>query len=108
MSASATRDEVGGRRDPGERGLSTFRVQLALRDRALEVAGDPVTPRLGTSQFRLVQDDVLADRRVHLRDAVPHQPRAGDEHPIDGHGRSVPRPSYGLCVGVRHRGGMCS
>jgi hypothetical protein len=79
------RGEVGRGRHPGENRVSLLGRELALRDRAIEVGGDPLLDRLCPRGVRLVEHDVLADRGVHLPDAVAHQARAGDEDVLDGH-----------------------
>ncbi len=60
-------------------------VELALRHGALEVARDPVATGDRPREVGLVQDDLLADRGVDLRDAVAHQAGAGDEDALDAH-----------------------
>ena len=57
--------------------------QAALRDRPVEVAGDPLAAGLGAGQVRLVERDRQPDRRVDLGDAVAHQPGPRDEDPLD-------------------------
>ena len=83
---------VGGDDAPEGRVALVVR-QLALGDRPLEVAGDPVPTRGGTGEIRLVEHDLLADRRVDLGDAVAHQAGAGDEDPLDRHPSSVAAPA---------------
>jgi hypothetical protein len=76
---------VVGRDEALERRVALRGVQLALRDRTLEVARDPVPAGDGPPDLRLVQDDLLADRGMDLGDAVAHQAGAGDEDPLDAH-----------------------
>ena len=77
--------EVVRRRHAGENRRSLVRGQLALRDRSIEIAGDPVAPRLRPREVGLVQRDGLPDRGVDLADAVAHEPGAGDEDVLDRH-----------------------
>ena len=65
--------------------LVAVSLEAALRDRPLEVAGDPVATRLGSREVRLVEDDAPAARGEDLGDAVAHQPGAADEDVLDRH-----------------------
>ena len=92
-SNTASIDEVGRagevevvrRDDPPDDRVALVRIDLALGDGPIEVAGDPLATCLRAGEVRLVQDDVLADRGVDLADAVAHEPGAGDEDPFDRH-----------------------
>ena len=97
-SAAAARSSVGD--EARQRRVAVLRGEPALRDGPVEVAGDPVAAGLGARQLRLVQGHLLADRRVDLGDAVPHQPGAGDEHALD---RSCAR-AYAARIADRERG----
>ena len=80
-------------------------VELALRDRALEVARDPrdARPRRARGPARRAVTS-LADRRVDLGDAVAHQAGAGDEHALDrSRAASSARGRPGRPVGGRVR-----
>ena len=72
--------------DPREDLVPRGGVQAALGDGPVEVGRDPVAPGLRPREIRLIQDHILAHRRVDLGDAVAHQAGTGDEHPLDGHG----------------------
>ena len=77
--------EVVGGAEAGERRVAVVGGQLALGDRPLEVAGDPVPAGVGAREVGLVERDLLADGGMDLGDAVAHEPGAGDEHPLDAH-----------------------
>ena len=83
VGGRAPRSSVGD--DPRRGSRRAPSRQPALGDGPLEVAGDPVATGLGPREVRLVQRDLLADRRVDLGDAVAHQAGAGDEDPLDRH-----------------------
>ena len=53
------------------------------RSRLAAIRSRPASAR---ERIRLIQDHILAHRRVDLGDAVAHQAGTGDEHPLDGHG----------------------
>ena len=67
--------QVRRRRHAAEDRVPGGLVQLSLRDRAIEVAGDPVTPGLGAREIGLVERDVLPDGGMDLADAVAHEAR---------------------------------
>ena len=52
------------------------------RSRLPAIRSRPASARASSGSY---SDDVLADRRVDLGDAVAHQPGAGDEDPLDRH-----------------------
>ncbi len=75
--------EVGGGLDPCERGVALVLGEATLRDRAVQVAGDPIAACLGAREIGLVQRDRQADGGVDLGDPMAHQPGARHEHPLD-------------------------
>ena len=79
---------VGGDDAPQRRVALVVR-QLSLGNRPLEVARDPIPTSGRAAEIRLVEHDLFSDRCVDLRDAVTHEPGAGDEDPFDRHASSV-------------------
>ena len=98
MSASGDAREVGGGLDPGERGVAVRLAEAALGHCAIQVARDPVAAGFGARDVRLIQRDRQADRRVHLGDAVTHQPGPGHEDALISVAmRSMVRGARGPC-----------
>ena len=84
-------------------------VQLPLLDLARQVARDAVATLLGELRGSVREGDLLAGRRGHLGDAIPHQAGADDEDPVDAHwaaslpagGRSDPSRRSAAVIGSR-------
>ena len=97
-SKTASIDEVrvgdGGRdrrrRDRAPASRRAPRRQRALVDRRSRLPAIRSRPASRPGEVRLVQDDLLADRRVDLGDAVAHQAGAGHEDALDRHPGSLP------------------
>ena len=72
-----------GRLDPVQSLGGSFRREPSLGHRTVEISLDPRPAGLGARELRLIQHHRLADRSVHLGDAVAHETGAGHEDAFD-------------------------
>ena len=87
------RCEVIGRRDQREDSVALGGIEAALRDRSLEVPGNPIAAGDGPVDVRLVERYRSTGRGEHLGDPVTHEAGAGHEGALVRHRLRLPRPA---------------